>query len=135
MKNKLVAVLNKGVEPGKVMNALAHMCIGFGAKIGPDPLELIDYIDAEGNTYPNISRMPFIILRANSNKIRRLKEDAELHSIPFSLFTHTMTEGSWDEQLERTANTQEDALECFGIVLFGPNETLKDLTKKFSLWK
>ncbi|MFS9399785.1 DUF2000 family protein, partial [Legionella pneumophila] len=30
-KNKLVAVLNKHIEPGKVMNALAHMCIGLGA--------------------------------------------------------------------------------------------------------
>ena len=30
-KNKLVAVLNKSVETGKIMNALAHMCIGLGS--------------------------------------------------------------------------------------------------------
>jgi hypothetical protein len=30
-KNKLVAVLNKSVDTGKVMNALAHMCVGLGS--------------------------------------------------------------------------------------------------------
>jgi len=46
-KNKLVAVLNKSVEPGKVMNALAHMCIGLGANIGKQELRLTDYRDAD----------------------------------------------------------------------------------------
>jgi hypothetical protein len=43
-KNKLVAVLNKSIEPGKVMNGLAHMCIGLGAAIGQEELRLADYI-------------------------------------------------------------------------------------------
>ncbi|CAM2779901.1 hypothetical protein LEWO105114_02485 [Legionella worsleiensis] len=33
-KNKLVAVLNKSIDTGKAMNALAHMCIGLGSAIG-----------------------------------------------------------------------------------------------------
>ncbi len=37
-KNKLVAVLNKSIEPGKVMNALAHMCIGLGSAIGKEAM-------------------------------------------------------------------------------------------------
>ena len=39
-KNKLVAVLNKSIEPGKIMNALAHMCIGLGSAIGKENLRL-----------------------------------------------------------------------------------------------
>ena len=39
-KNKLVAVPNKSVEPSKVMNALAHMCIGLGSAIGQEQLRL-----------------------------------------------------------------------------------------------
>ena len=41
-QNKLVAVLNKNIEPGKVMNALAHMCIGLGSAIGQPDLRLTD---------------------------------------------------------------------------------------------
>ena len=37
-QNKLVAVLNKSIEPGRLMNALAHMCVGFGAELGKDAL-------------------------------------------------------------------------------------------------
>lgn len=40
-KNKLVAVLNKSIEPGKLMNALAHMCIGLGSAIGKEILFLM----------------------------------------------------------------------------------------------
>ncbi len=38
-QNKLVAVLNKSIEIGKVMNALAHMCIGLGSAIGQKRFE------------------------------------------------------------------------------------------------
>lgn len=32
-QNKLVAVLNKSIEPGKVMNALAHITLVFLAHL------------------------------------------------------------------------------------------------------
>ncbi len=72
-ENKLVAVMNEKMEPGVMMNALAHMCIGFGADIGKEPLRLTNYIDADGGSHPNISEMPFMILKANSNKLRALR--------------------------------------------------------------
>lgn len=59
-KNKLVAVLNKSVETGKVMNALAHMCIGLGSAIGKEELRLTDYKGADGGSHPFISEIPFI---------------------------------------------------------------------------
>jgi hypothetical protein len=31
--NKRVPGLNEKIEPGVVMNALAHMCLGFGAEM------------------------------------------------------------------------------------------------------
>lgn len=33
-ENKLVAILNKDVEPGVVLNAPAHMSVGLGAAVG-----------------------------------------------------------------------------------------------------
>src|SRR5260221_14353789 len=106
--NKLVAVMNEKIEPGIVMNALAHMCIGFGGEIGKEPLRLSDYIDADGGSHPNISEMPFMILKANSNKIRSLRQAALEGGIKFVDFTNTMTIGTYVEQIERTKQTKEE---------------------------
>lgn len=134
-ENKLVAVMNKSVEPGKIMNALAHMCIGFGAAIGKEALRLCQYVDKDGQIHPDISEMPFMILRENNNKIRQLRQKAIEQNILFTDFTDTMTVGTYIEQLERTKQTPEADLVYFGIVLFGPWDKVTELTRKFSLWK
>lgn len=133
--NKLVAVMNKSIEPGKVMNALAHMSIGIGARLGVDNLNLVDYQDKDNNIYPNISKMPFIILSANSNKISTLRKTAIENNIAYSVFTNSMTVGTWQEQIERSKNTPEQDLIMMGIVLFGEWDKVTEMTKKFSLWK
>jgi hypothetical protein len=133
--NKLVAVMNEKIEPGIIMNALAHMCIGFGSVIGEDPLRLTNYIDADGGSHPDISEMPFMILKANSNKIKGLREAAQALGIQFVDFTQTMTVGTFEEQLERTRQTKAEELVYYGIVLFGDWDKVSELTRKFSLWK
>ena len=134
-KNKLVAVLNKSIEPGKVMNGLAHMCIGLGSAIGKDDLRLSDYRDADGGSHPFISEIPFIILTENSNKIRKLREQALAQGIVCNDFTDTMTVGTYQEQIERTLNVKEADLVYFGIVLFGDWAKVTELTRKCSLWR
>jgi hypothetical protein len=133
--NKLVAVMNEKIESGVIMNALAHMCIGFGAEIGKDPLRLTNYIDADDGSHPSISEMPFMILKTNSNKIRGLRQAALAADIKFVDFTHTMTIGTYVEQVERTKQTKEEELIYYGIVLFGDWDKVSELTRKFSLWK
>lgn len=132
-KNKLVAVLNKNIEIGKLMNALAHMSIGLGAAIGKDLLRLTHYKDADDGDHPYISEIPFIILTANSNKIRNLRLEAITHGIQCNDFTDTMTVGTYHDQIERTVKTKEQDLNYFGIVLFGDWGKVTELTKKFSL--
>lgn len=135
-ENKLVAVLNKSVPEGKVMNALAHMCIGFGAKIGSNSLDLVDYKSKDGQIFPNISKMPFIILRTNNGKIKRLFEDVNhADDIDSAVFTDTMTIGTWQEQIAKSEATAIEDMTFFGIVLYGDWDKVSALTKKFSLWQ
>lgn len=135
-QNKLVAVVNKQIEMGVAMNALAHMCLGFGASMGPSELHLMDYENAEGFIYPNISKMPFIVLREkNSNKIANLLMKAKEAGIKYSVFTNTMTEGTWEDQKARTLTTKPEEIVFYGIVLFGPKEIVTEMTKKLSLWR
>ena len=134
-KNKLVAVLNKTVEPGKVMNALAHICIGLGAAIGKKDLRLTEYCDADGGSHPFISEIPFIILSENSNKIRKLRTEAIANHILLNDFTDTMTGGTYKDQIDRTLQVREEKLIYYGLVLFGDWDTVTALTKKYSLWR
>jgi hypothetical protein len=134
-ENKLVAVLNKSIEPGKVMNALAHMCIGLGSAIGKEALRLTDYRDADGGSHPFISEIPFIILSENSNKIRKLRSEAIANNIIFNDFTDTMTTGTYQDQIERTLQVKNENLVYYGIILFGEWNTVTEMTKKFSLWR
>lgn len=127
--------MNEKIEPGVIMNALAHMSIGFGSVIGKEPLRLTNYVDADGGSHPNISEMPFMILKANSNKIRALRAAAREAGIQCIVFTDTMTVGTYLEQLERTKQTKEADLIYYGVVLFGNWDKVSELTRKFSLWK
>lgn len=134
--NKLVAIVNKQIDAGVQMNAVAHMCLGFGAHMGHKDLHLMDYKNADGFIYPNISKMPFIILREkNSNKIGALLMKAKEAGLQFSVFTNTMTEGTWEDQEARTLATKSEEIIYYGLVLFGPHEIVTELTRKLSLYK
>lgn len=135
--HKFVAVLNKKVPAGNLMNALGHMTAGFAASY-PDQaaLRFDNYQDADGNDHPHISDNPFIILQAdNSNKIRSLRAALQATGLPFADFTSTMTEGTYADQQARTKQTPEAELEYYGLVTFGEIEQLNGLTRKFSLWR
>lgn len=134
--NKLVAIVNNQVEPGVLMNAVAHMSLGFGTHMGREELHMMDYKNADNSIYPNISKIPFIILREkNSNKLGNLLKKAKEAGLQYSAFTNTMTEGTWKDQEERTLGTKEEEIIYYGLILFGPHDTVRELTRKLSLYK
>ena len=134
---RFVAVLNKKIELGKLFNALGHMTAGIAGGFGQqEKMCFLQYIDGNGESHPNISHFPFIVLKAdNSNKIRAVRNEATKREIMFTDFTSTMTIGTSQEQQDRTALTPEKELEYYGICLFGPTKELKEFTSKFSLFK
>ncbi len=135
LTHKLVAIVNKDLPTGVAMNALAHMVIGLGAKLGTTPLQLDDYKDKEVNNYPNISKIPFIILRAKSGEIKKTVKAAREKNLAYGAFVNTMTGGTYQEQIANTAQTPEEHLIFYGCVLFGSIVEVNELTKKFSLWR
>ena len=137
LTHKFVAVLNKKVPIGVLMNSLGHMAAGLaGSYPNLSEMRFDSYIDQNNNDHKSISDNPFIILQAdNSNQIRTLRQQLVEMGIHFVDFTNTMTIGTYIEQQERTRNTPEDQLEYYGICMFGDKELLNQLTKKFSLWR
>lgn len=135
--HRFVAVLNKKIEPGRAMNALAHMAVGFSAlHPNKEALRFDTYVDKDGGEHKSISDNPFIILSSdNSNQIRTLRNKLIENNIPFNDFTSTMIEGTFADQHARTSETPELELEYYGICFFVEDAQSRELTKKFSLWK
>lgn len=137
LQNKFIAVLNKKIPVGSLMNALGHMAAGLAGSYPDIPQMRFDtYVDGSGEEHKSISDYPFIILAAdNSNQIRTLRGELQGAGIHFVDFTGTMTVGTYAEQKERTKATPEADLEYYGLCAFGNKITLSQLTKKFSLWR
>lgn len=134
---RFIAVLNKKVETGKLMNALGHMTAGLsGATVEDDDIYFLQYEDKDGGIHKNIPHYPFIVLQAdNSNQIRTLRNECLQRDVKFTNFISTMTAGTSQEQLDHTRTVPESELEYYGIVMFGETEKLREFTKKFSLFR
>jgi hypothetical protein len=135
---KFVVLVNKNLEPGVALNAVAHAHLGLAALIAgnqKDEMGLLEFKDADGQIHPNISALSLIVLRGTSGNIRSLRSAALATGIPCVDFTSSMTGGSYAEQLARTLETPEAELEYYCLALFGKNEELNPLTRKFSLYK
>ena len=132
-----IAILNKKVETGKLMNALGHMTAGLASGgIEREAVCLLQYEDKDGNVHPNISHYPFIVLKAdNGNKIRTVRQEVLARGIPFTDFLSSMTVGTSQEQLDSTKEKTDEELEYWGICLFGRTEELREFTGKFSLFQ
>src|SRR5438105_2637600 len=115
-KKKFIAVLNKKIEIGRLMNALGHMTAGLAGKYeNTEDMKFLQYQDADLGVHPNISHHPFIVLKAdNSNQIRTLRNECLDKNISFTDFTNTMIVGTSEEQVEATKQTKEENLEYFG---------------------
>lgn len=134
---RFIAVLNKKVEIGKLLNALGHMTAGLAGKIvNAEDMHFLHYRDADGGSHDGISHFPFIVVKADGPaQIRKVRSLALEQGIAFTDFTSTMTVGTSTEQLQQTAATSESDLEYYGICLFGETTRLRELTGKFSLFR
>lgn len=137
-KNKIVAVLNKNLEVGVALNAIAHMSAGLVASANEETrreMSFIDYPDKDNINHKSISALSLIVLRGKSGEIKKAinqAKEAGLHNIDF---IETMTGDTYKEQLERTANTPNEEVNYYGMMMFGEKTLIDPITKKLSLWK
>lgn len=135
--HKFVAIVNKELEVGKALNAIAHCSLGLVDLVDNDTREkmsFVDFVDKDEQNHQNISGLSLIVLRGKNNEIKKFRRSLLENGLPFTDFTETMTIDTYKEQLEKTKNTTEEEMKYFCLVTFGEKEILDPLTKKFSLW-
>lgn len=140
-KHKIVAIINKQLQPGVALNAIAHLTLGLAARAAKeqpnvlDELRFLNFQDKDGGDHASISALSLVVLRGTSNEIRKLRNHFLAGGLLNTDFTNQMTGGTYIEQLERSQKTPEADLEYYGACVFGRIEELDLLTRKFSLWR
>lgn len=135
---KFVAIVNKRIESGVALNAVAHCVAGLVDSASDElreKMSFIDFIDKDKTSHKNISALSLIVLRGTSGEIKKARNsfiDAKIH---YTDFIETMTGDSYKEQLEKTFQTSSDDLNYFCTVAFGLKDNLDPITGKLSLWR
>jgi len=135
--SRIVAVVNKDLEPWQVANAVAHMEAIVGNALPKEKLVSGDYfVGSDEVAIPRNSQYPIIIMRADEKDLHKLYDKVRAAHLKHHVFIRDMQETNSDEEIIAALADRPMAETTFyGVSFFAPNEVADDLTKGLQLWK
>ena len=134
---KISIVVRNDLPNWQVLNTVAHISAYFGNKLGENfnPMGA-DFTTKDGIGYPRNTQYAIIVLSAEPNEMRDFMKSVREARMDNMAFFREMIETTDDEEIQKIVGGKEDKdVEYLGIGIFGENDKVKELTKRFSLWK
>ncbi len=134
---KIVAVVNKDLEPWRVVNSVAHMTAIIGNKVSKDSLTSGDVFEASDDTaIPRNSQYPIIIKRASEKELHKLHQKVRAEALVHHVFIKEMQDTTNDQEIVDTLKNQKMTDTVFyGVTFFADNDQADLLTKDLQLWQ
>ena len=134
---RIVAVVNKELEPWQVANTVGHMSAYQGHRMAKGEFDSGEFfITKDGEQLPRNSQYPILIKRADHKELHKLLRKAKEAHIRVHVFIREMIETTNDQKIvESLKGKSIDEVDIYGVALFGDNDAVNALTKHFQLWK
>lgn len=134
---RIVAVVNKDLEPWQVTNAVAHMTAIIGNELAKDKLTSGDYfVGADGTAIPRNSQHPIIIKRASEKELHKLYDKVVAKKLLHHVFIREMQETNKDSEIVKTLTKQPISHTTFyGVSFFATHDQADELAKNYQLFQ
>ncbi len=133
---RMAIVVDHDLPSWQVLNTVGHIAAFLGNKM-PDAFDTGEYFVSRDNIdHPRNSQYPIIIFSAKASELKKLIKPVRDSGLLYIGFVPEMIEMNDDGELAKAIqNKLDEEVEYCGIGIFGENERVKALVKKFSLWK
>jgi lysyl-tRNA synthetase, class II len=137
LTKKMVLVLDKELEGWQLTNTVGHLSAFLGNKISEDDFTSVKSFETkDDSSIPANSQYPVISMRAKQGQLFNLLKQVEESGLIHLAYAQEMIDFNLDDELALEFKKQNKAdMNYLGIGIFGDNETIDKLTKKYSLWK
>lgn len=134
---RIVAVVNKELEPWQVANTVGHMSAFHGNQLSKGEFGSGEYfVTQDGIQLPRNSQYPILIKRADHKELHKLYKKAKEAHVRVHVFIREMIETTDDSEIVASLKDKAiDQVDIYGVALFGDNDAVNALTKHFQLWK
>ncbi len=134
--NKIVIVVNNEIENWQKANTVGHISAYLGNKLNNQFATGENFVTKDGKAHPRNSQYAIVVLSANPGQMANFMEKVRESGLTYHGFIKEMIDTTNDAEIINILKDKSDQeINYLGIGLFGPNEKLKELTKKFSLFK
>ena len=133
---RLSIVVRKDIESWQVTNTIAHIAAKVSRAV--ETFETRPTFQTkDGVTTPTNSQYPIMVFQTEGvEKLRALISEIRKAGLPHLSYVREMIDFENDDDLQAALGQKNEAdVEYLGVGVFGDNAVLKQLTKKFSLWK